>query len=478
MKLSELAKELSEKRLVGDAEIKALCTDSRTAEAGDLFFCFRGNAADAHDFAEDAAARGASVVCERDLPLSCARLIVPDGREAMARLSAAFYGHPEREMRFAGVTGTNGKTTTCHLLASILRETGRNVGLIGTLGARYMGRSVPPGLTTPDPVSLFSLLADMREAGVQDVVMEVSAHALALRKTLPILFDAGVFTNLTRDHLDFFGDMRAYGEAKKALFAPDRCKLAVYNADDPFTRELLQIGTPHLLYGLEEPADAFALIEEESLRGTRALFNLSDELCDAELALIGRHNVQNALAAACTAQALGADPDQIVRGLSGVRGVEGRLERVGSYGGAEIFVDFAHTPDGLEKALGALRELCEGRLVLLFGCGGNRDEGKRKVMGETAARLADFSVITSDNPRFEDPCAIISAIEEGYRAVSKEYVAVEEREKAIEYALKLLREGDVLLIAGKGGETYQEIMGIKFDYNDKDTVKKIIGKLA
>ncbi len=476
--LSALAKELREKQLVGDAEITALCTDSRTASEGELFFCYVGTGTDLHSYAEEAASRGASLVCERELPLPCAQLIVPDGRRAMAELAAAFYSHPEKGMRFAGVTGTNGKTTTCHLLASVLEESGRKTGLIGTLGARFAGRTVPPDLTTPDPVSLFALLAEMKKAGVQDVVMEVSAHALALKKTYPILFDVGIFTNLTRDHLDFFRDMETYGEAKRQLFAPERCRFGVYNADDPFTRELVKWETPHILYGLENPADAFALIEEEGVEGSRLLFNLSDELCEASLHLLGRHNVHNALASACAARKMGVSPEDIARGLEKVKSVDGRLEQVSSFHGADIFVDFAHTPDGLEKSLTCLREFCEGQLFVLFGCGGNRDTGKRKTMGRTAAQLCDFAVITSDNPRFEDPCAIIAEIEEGYRAVSKNYIAVEEREKAIEYALKLLGEGDILLIAGKGGETYQEIMGIKFDYNDKDTVMKIVGKLS
>ena len=477
MKLSVLSEELSEKRLIGDAEVTSLCTDSRLAGEGDLFFCFRGTRADAHDFAEEAAARGASLVCERELPLPVPQLIVPDGREAMTFLAAGFYGHPERQLRFAGVTGTNGKTTTCHLLSAVLGEAGESVGLIGTLGAKYGGISVPPDLTTPDPVSLFSLLADMRKDGVGTVVMEVSAHALALGKVKPIRFDVGVFTNLTRDHLDFFGDMEEYA-AKKLLFLPKRCRFGVYNGDDPFTRQLLSFETPHMLYGLDSPADAFALTEEESAEGSKLLLNLNDELIATRLCLPGRHNILNALAAACAARALGAEAEDISRGLSSVKSVEGRLERVAHFRGADIFVDFAHTPDGLKKALSCLKELCEGKLVLVFGCGGNRDGGKRALMGETAAALCDFAIITSDNPRFEDPCAIISQIEEGYRRVSKEYVTVEEREKGIAYALSLLGEGDILLIAGKGGETYQEIMGIKFDYNDKATVGKLIGEMS
>lgn len=478
MRLYELAREIKGKCLK-DAEITGLCTDSRVAGGGDLFFCFCGEHVDAHDFAEDALERGAAaIVCERELPLSCSQLIVPDGREAMAKIAAAFYGHPERRMKIVGVTGTNGKTTTSYLLRSILRASGQSVGLIGTLGASYAGRTVAPDLTTPDPVALFSLLSDMQKAGVEVVVMEVSAHALALGKVAPICFEVGIFTNLTRDHLDFFGDMKSYGEAKKKLFSPEYCRFAVYNADDPFTLELLRFETPHTTFGLETPAEAFAIIEGETIHGSKVVMNLSDELCEAEIFLTGRYNVSNALAAACAAKTLGVALEQIAEGLGGVEHVDGRLECVASFRGAYVFVDFAHTPDGLEKSLICLKEHCEGRLIILFGCGGNRDEGKRRLMGETAAKLSDFCVITSDNPRFEEPCKIIAEIEEGFAAVSREYTAVEERYKAIEYALKLLKEGDVLLVAGKGGETYQEIMGIKYDFNDKDVIKSIIGKLS
>ena len=393
----------------------------------------------------------------------------------MARIAAAFYGHPERRLKTVGVTGTNGKTTTATMIAEILSAAGMRTGLVGTLGARYGTVVVPPSLTTPDPVCLFSLLADMAAAGMEAVVLEVSAHALALRKETPICYDVAVFTNLTRDHLDFFGDMQAYGDAKKLLFQPNRCKFAVLNADDGFSARLVGQGMPHMTYGLETPADAFAVIESESLCATRAVLNLEDELCEAVIPFTGRHNLLNALAAACAAKWLGTDAEAIARGLECAH-VEGRLEWVAKYRGGDIFVDFAHTPDGLEKSLGALREYCGGRLIALFGCGGNRDAGKRPKMGEVAARCADFCVLTSDNPRYEDPVAIISEIEAGFRPVSKRYVVVEEREKAIRYALEHLAEGDILLVAGKGAEKYQEIMGIKYDYDDKAVIKSLIGK--
>ncbi len=479
MKLHQLVAELPKIRLTSDAEIRGLCADSRIVTEGDAFFCFRGTHGDSHDYAGEALRRGAAaLVCERELPVSCPQLIVPDGREAMARIAAAFYGHPERALKCVGVTGTNGKTTVTHMLYHILSECGQKAGLIGTLGARYLDRVIAPDLTTPDPIYLFSLLSDMRKAGTKVVVMEVSAHALALKKECPIVYDVGVFTNLTRDHLDFFGNMEDYGAAKASMFSRDRCRYAVLNADDPFSKKLERICGESITYGLETPAEAFAVVEQEGLRGSKVMLNVSDELCEAELGMTGRHNVSNALAAACAARRLGATSEEIALGLEETRSVDGRLEWTASFRGADIFVDFAHTPDGLEKSLLALKEHCKGRLIALFGCGGNRDAGKRAKMGECAAKLCDFCIITSDNPRFEDPCAIMAEIEKGYRTVSDKYVAVEQREKATEYAVNMLQKGDVLLVAGKGGETYQEIMGIKYDYNDKAVIGSILEKMS
>ena len=445
---------------------------------GDLFFCIAGTHADGHLFAKEALKRGAAAfVTEHELPLPAPQLIVPDSREAMARIAAAFCGHPERKLKLVAVTGTNGKTTTAHLLFHILEAAEKRAGLIGTLGARFQDTVIAPELTTPDPFHLFPLLKDMAEAGAEYVVMEVSAHALALRKECPIVYDAAVFTNLTRDHLDFFGSMERYGAAKAKLFQKERCRLAVLNADDAFSGTLAKGGMPCITYGLESPADCFAVVEEKKLRSSRVVFNLSDELVEARLRLVGRHNVYNALAAAAAAKALGLSSDAVSRGISSTQEVDGRLEWVASYNGADIFVDFAHTPDGLEKSVTALKEECKGRLILLFGCDAALDCGKRAVMGEVAASLADFSVLTSDNPRYEDPVAIIAEIEKGYREVSDRYVAVEEREKAIEYALTHLKAGDILLVAGKGGETTQEIMGIKYRYNDKAVIKAALERL-
>ncbi len=472
MKLSELAKEIGA-QCTAEAEITGIRADSRLVEAGDLFICLEGMRMDAQKFVPEAVSRGAAaVLTSHDLGGNIPQLVVSDAREGFARVSAAFYGHPERTLTTVGVTGTNGKTTVTHMIYEILRAEGRKAGLIGTLGARFGNAVLPPILTTPDPPQLFSILAGMKRVGTEVAVMEVSAHALALKKVCPIRYDVAIFTNLTQDHLDFFGDMQSYGAAKAGLFTREMCREAVLNADDPFSRTLRVRGAT---YGLECPADNFAIIEEEQPRATRMLLNLEDELVEVTLAMAGRHNVYNALAAAVCAKKLGVENEAIAAGLARTR-VEGRLEHVGEKDGADIFVDFAHTPDGLQKSLGALRPFCKGRLIVLFGCGGNRDAAKRPRMGEVAANLSDFAVLTSDNPRYEDPVAILSAIEEGFRPVSRQYVVIEEREEATRYAIGLLGEGDILLIAGKGGEETQESMGIKYAYNDKTIVRKILGK--
>ncbi len=476
MQLSQLICEIPHNKLnFEDTEVKTLCADSRVSGEGDLFFCLSGTKVDSHVCAREAEKRGVcAVVGERDCGVKIPQIILSDGREGMAKIAASFYGNPQKRLKIVGITGTNGKTTTAHILYRILLAAGKRVGLIGTLGAKYAGRVVDPDLTTPDPIALFSLLKNMVDAGVEYVVMEVSAHALYFKKTCPILFERAIFTNLSHDHLDFFGDMEGYGEAKKLLFSPSYAKFALLNADDAFSERLT--GTEGLSYALRSPADCFAIVEEESVRGSKLMLNLCDGLVECTVNMTGKHNVYNALAAASCAYSLGVSCSAISEGISSCKSVDGRLEHVASYQGAEVFVDFAHTPDGLEKSLAALRPFCTGRLIVLFGCGGNRDDEKRPVMGETAAKGSDFAVITSDNPRYEDACAIIARIEEGYRKVSRKYVAIESREKATEYALKLLKRGDILLVAGKGGETYQEIMGIKYGYNDKAVINRLLGE--
>lgn len=494
MLLSELARCVEGARIVcgkknmqmsENTQIKGLTADSRFCSPGDLFFCLTGGKTDSHAFARDAELAGAAAaVTERELELKIPQIVVPDSRSAMSLMAAAFYGHAADKLKIIGITGTNGKTTTSYMLASVLRRAGKAVAVVGTLGIYYGKKQIAPELTTPDPIFLHKMFADMLKSGVEYVVAEVSAHALFYRKEEGISFAACIFTNFTQDHLDFFKTMENYKQAKKLLFTPDRCPIAVLNGDDQTGREIGAMRaesdragkTKTVYYGLETPAETFAVLTSEELYGSEFMLNLSDNLCRISLPMTGRHNVYNALAASACAYILGIRTEAIAGGLSSMKPVRGRLEPAGKFHGADIFVDFAHTPDGLEKSLAALKEHCKGRLICLFGCGGNRDRSKRAVMGETVARKADFSVLTSDNPRYEDPSDIISEIERGYRRFSVHYVIVPERDKAIYYAVGLLKKGDILLVAGKGGEDYQEIMGIKYSYNDNAVIKEALSK--
>ncbi len=475
MRLSRLIESINGRVLYTNGEwereINSLCVDSRKAENSSLFFCLTGGKKDGHAYAGEAVKRGAvALVVERELAISLPQILVGDCREALGVLASVFYGNPTEKLTVVGITGTNGKTTTSYMLENIFKKSGRKTGVIGTLGVKYDEEVENGGLTTPDPIELQAALAKMLRAGVEVVVMEVSAHALYYKKTVGVRFSACIFTNLTQDHLDFFPSMQAYREAKERLFSTAVCPLAVVNGDDEIGRELgrarQKLGGKTVYYGLLTPADAFAVLTDEGLKRTECMLNINDKLCRVSLSLVGRHNVYNALAAATCAVEFGVETGKVAQGLSGLKGVRGRLEWTASYRGGEIYVDFAHTPDGLEKSLQALRRYCKGRLICLFGCGGNRDRAKRPLMGEVVAKRSDFSILTSDNPRYEDPLDILAEVEKGYRRFSSRYVIVPDRERAIAYALEFLRAGDVLLIAGKGGEEYQEIMGIKYPFDD------------
>ena len=477
MKLSELIQYIEIKEQTGsDVEIFGICTDSRTIKKGDLFICYAGTNFDSHARIADIENRGAAaIVCERHLECALPQIIVESGRAQIAKLAAAFYGFPDKKLKIIAVTGTNGKTTTTHMLAEILKANGSRVGVIGTLGISYGDKFISPELTTPDPIYLHAIFADMVESGIQYVFMEVSAHALYYNKIDGLFFEVSIFTNCTQDHLDFFGSMKEYADCKTLLFKEGRFGYAVINSDDELGIQLLKDAKNAISYGIGNPADVFAVDIVEKLNGTTFVLNLFDELYEISLALPALHNVYNAMAAAACAKILGVKTAIIAKGLKNLKKVTGRLERVASFNGANIFVDFAHTPDGLEKSLQSLKKLCKGKLYCLFGCGGNRDKAKRPLMGAIAAKYADFIIITSDNPRFEEPFDIISEIEVGVKPYGKKYVTVTEREVATEYAVRLLEKDDILLVAGKGGEHYQEIMGIKHSYDDNTVIKKIIG---
>ncbi|MBP5242586.1 MAG: UDP-N-acetylmuramoyl-L-alanyl-D-glutamate--2,6-diaminopimelate ligase [Clostridia bacterium] len=360
MQLRELLKDVKIKKIVGEAaevEISGVNADSRIIAKGEVFVALVGGDWDGHDYIFEAERRGAAaVVCHRaDDSARIPQIIVEDTRLAYAVLSAAFFGNPQEKLKIIGVTGTNGKTTTCHFLASVLKSWGKSVALIGTLGTVYADLELAPDLTTPDPVRLYRSFADMAEKGVEYVVMEVSAHAIYYRKIAPIRFVSCIFTNCTQDHLDFFGTMEKYSSVKKQLFSCENCGVAILNFDDAMGAEIAALCPNHHGYSLQDTADNFAIIQEEKTSGSRITLHLEGVLCKTELKLTGKYNVRNALAAATCAHYLGADAESIERGLQIVEKISGRLESVGGVRGGSVFVDFAHTPDGLKNALQALK---------------------------------------------------------------------------------------------------------------------------
>ena len=477
MKLSEIIKDVNVKEIIGDTdmEISDVSTDSNAVTRGGLFVCIKGGNFDGHDFirqVEDYG--GVAAVVEKPLDTSLTQIVVDDTRVAVSEIAAAFYGHTDKKMKIIGVLGTNGKTTTTHLITSVLTGAGVKCGLIGTLGVFYGDTYREATLTTPDPLELHKTLAEMNSEGVEAVVMEVSAHAVYLKKVYGINFEIGVFTNLTQDHLDFFGDMEEYKRAKLSFFTNNACRYVVTNSDDVAGREIAKIVKGDVLtYGIDNPADVFAIDINENSDCTDFVLNLFDCIYDVRLNLIGRYNVYNALAAATACALYGIPTEKVAEGVENLKGVSGRLECVHN-GDYSVFVDYAHTPDGLEKSLSTLKAQAKNRLICVFGCGGNRDREKRPIMGAISGKIADFTVLTSDNPRCEEPMDIIWEIENGIKEASGDYVIIQERADAIRYALDKAKKGDIILIAGKGSEKYQDIFGIKRPFSDKDMVNEYL----
>ena len=440
--------------------------DDREVIPGSLFCCLPGSRRDGHDFAGLAAAAGAvAFICEHTLGVEVGdalQLLVPPGtaRMAMARAACAFYGDPASALHTVGITGTNGKTTTMYLLQSILERAGWPTGAIGTLdGAR----------TTPESSHLQQSLAEMRGAGMAASVMEVSSHALVQHRVDGIRFDVAVFTNLSRDHLDYHETFEAYFAAKARLFTSERARFAVVNRDDEFGRRLLdRAEIPTVSFSLDDVCDLQLGLTESSFRLGKRL---------VQLHLGGDFNVSNALAAASAARALGVEPDAIVEGRGQVGGVPGRFEAIEGAGGVIAIVDYAHTPAGLEKVLTTVRAERAGAdvshkpgVIVVFGCGGDRDRGKRPVMGAVASRLADVVVLTTDNPRSEDPIAVIEEIRAGMSGPAR-LVVEPNRRTAIAGALRAARPGDVVVVAGKGHETTQQFADVTLHFNDREVVR-------
>lgn len=458
-----------------DIKIRGIAYNSQKVQEGWLFVAIKGFSTDGHKYIPDALARGAAaVIIEDDADTGDAIAIrVPDSRKALAVISANWFSHPAKEMKIIGVTGTNGKTTVTSLIKQILEFAGKKVGLIGTNGNMIGDKLLPGERTTPESYELHELFREMADIGTEYVVMEVSSHSLSLSRVYGIPYEIAAFTNLTQDHLDFHVTMENYFDAKKILF--DMCNSAVINADDSWGAKLLEtVSCRKSSFSIDNPSDFKAKNVRISARGI--LFDLINgaNIHAVRLGIPGKFSVYNAMAAAVTCISLGLSPDEIFTALTVAQGVKGRAETVYTNTDYTVIIDYAHTPDGLENIISTVREFAQGRVITLFGCGGDRDNSKRPIMGEVAGRLSDFCIITSDNPRTEEPMPIIRQIEEGMKKTNCEYITIENRREAIGYALKIGKRGDCIILAGKGHETYQIIGKEKRHFDEREVIKELL----
>ena len=511
MRLSELIKNLPDKRVIGNADIPiaGIAYDSRRVGKGFIFVAISGQHLDGCSFISDAIGRGASVIVagEAAADTGLTQVVVPDVRDAMARLSAAFYREPSRNMTLMGVTGTNGKTTITYLIESILSAAGCNVGVIGTVNYRYAGKTFSAPHTTPEAPDLNMILREMVDNGVTHCTMEVSSHALAQKRVDGCRFTGAVFTNLTQDHLDYHGTMERYFESKSRLFTDFITGagggFSVINIDDPWGVKLnLRLKTQDsrlktLRYSLNSNTEIHPGQASFSERGIDAILNTPIGRINISSFLLGDYNLQNIMAAVGAGIGLGLDRGVIENGVTSLKRVDGRLERILSKGGFQAVVDYAHTGDALERVLNTLKPLAKGRLITVFGCGGDRDRGKRPVMGEIATRISDFTIITSDNPRSEDPLEIIEEIERGINTGDRSqglgvrkildaefqelqtpnselrtaYAVIPDRHDAIRVALNMAAPKDIILVAGKGHEDYQIVGSRRIPFDDTREIK-------
>ncbi|MFC4778470.1 UDP-N-acetylmuramoyl-L-alanyl-D-glutamate--2,6-diaminopimelate ligase [Paenibacillus sp. GCM10023252] len=492
MKIINLTELLRTARLIGDGEteITDVQTDSRKVKPGDLFICLPGHTVDGHDYAAAAASRGAAAfVVERELEGlgDAPQIIVKDSRHAMAVLADAFFRHPSQSVKTIGVTGTNGKTTTTYLIERMLSDHGHSTGVIGTIEMRYAGRTFPMSGTTPEALELQRSLADMKEAGVSYCAMEVSSHALEQGRVKGTRFRTAVFTNLTQDHLDYHKTMESYAAAKGLLFSrlgnsyaasEQERSYAVLNADDEASALFAKLTAAEVItYGIDHEADLRASDIRITAKGTS--FHVHTYLGDIDITLqmVGKFNVYNALGAMAAALIEGLTLEQVKASLEAIAGVPGRVESVNAGQDFAVIVDYAHTPDGLENVLAAVSEFAPERILCVFGCGGDRDRTKRPIMAQIAAKYSDYIFVTSDNPRTEDPALILKDVEAGLIELgipSSSYECLVDRRQAIQKAVEMASSGDVVLIAGKGHETYQIIGKVTHDFDDRLVAEEAI----
>lgn len=478
MRLKELIEGVPILDVTGDPgmDIKELAYDSRKVQGGSLFFCIKGFKSDGHTFAADAVRKGAAalMVSEQIPDLNVPQIIVKDDRLCMALISANFFGRPSEKMKMIGVTGTKGKTSTTYMIKSIAESYGKKVGLIGTIVDMIGDKEIYTEKTTPESLDLQRLLRLMVDEGVDWVAMEVSSHSLELKRVAGIQYDVAVFTNLTHDHLDFHGNMDNYKAAKRKLF--DSCKMAVINRDDPAYLDMEKdVACPVVHYGIGEGDEITAQDIQNTPAGVSYSLRLPDECIPISVKIPGIFMVYNSLAACAAMHVMGVPVKYLQEGLENIKSVPGRFEVVDN-GGRDftIILDYAHTPDSLEQTIKTARGFAQGRLVTLFGCGGDRDRAKRPIMGAIAGNLSDFTIITSDNPRTEDPASIILMIEEGMKKTGGQYICIENRREAMRYALQNAQPEDLIILAGKGHETYQEINGVRYPFDEKEVVRELL----
>jgi len=487
--LKDVISGVDPRRIVGEADIHVadIVLDSRKATPGSLFICIRGSRVDGAAFSEDAARRGASaILTEKEISLSVpvTQIIVSDVRRALAIVSSNFFGRPSEHLTVVGVTGTNGKTTTVHYIRSILEAAGHTVGVMGTLGHWLGGTYEKDAFTTPEAPEVQRYMRRMVDGGAEYCVMEVSSHAIALRRVDEVAFKVIAFTNLTRDHLDFHADFDEYAATKMQLFgiadenhAFGAGRLGVVNIADPSGRQIKRLSPlPCTTYAVGQDADVRGEITSLRWQGTEMKVIHKGRPRMVATPLRGRINAENALAAYTVSLVLGIDEEAITRGLSSLAGVPGRMEYIEGHG-RQAIVDYAHTPDALERLLGGVREMRTGRIICVFGCGGDRDRGKRPEMARIAAGLADFVIVTSDNPRTEDPLAIIGDILRGMPEGAA-YEVVPDRGEAIRHAAAVSAEGDVIVVAGKGHEDYQIIGETRTRFDDREAIRRAFGVSA
>ena len=461
-------------------EISDVCYDSRACAPGALFVAISGFAADGHRFIPAALENGAcAAIVERPPETPCAYVLVASTRLALAQLGANWFGHPADAMKIIGITGTNGKTTSTYLLKSVLeRAAGARVGLIGTIQNMVGNKVLHTERTTPESFELHRLFAEMRDAGCTHVVMEVSSHALVLERVGAIRFAVGAFTNLTEDHLDFHRTMEAYAEAKAILM--ERCDRAVVNTDDPWA-ELMKkhAACPVLTYGIDSGAELTARNIALHADGIEFDAVYGGQTCPVRLGIPGQFTAYNCLTVIGCALSLGLSLTEIAGALAEAKGVKGRVEVIPTPGtDYTVLADYAHTPDALENVLRTVRGFCKGRVIALFGCGGDRDPIKRPIMGKIGVDYADLAVITSDNPRTEDPNAIIADILRGVEGTKTPYVTIENRPEAIYWAMAHAQKDDVIVLAGKGHEDYQEINHVKHHLDEREVVADCLARLT